>query len=51
VKKTEPKTEEEQKAIVESEEEKQQRHLLESKILSGGIENRFMKIFSKESRN
>lgn len=50
VKKAEPKTEEEKKAA-ETEEEKQQRHLLESKILSGGIENRFMKIFTKESRN
>lgn len=34
----------------ESEEERVNRHLLESKLLSGGIENRFLKIFSKENR-
>ena len=34
----------------ETEEEKINRNLLESKLLSGGIENRFLKIFSKENR-
>lgn len=33
----------------ETEEEKINRNLLESKLLSGGIENRFLKIFSKEN--
>jgi len=33
----------------ESEEERVNRHLLESKLLSGGIENWFLKIFSKEN--
>jgi hypothetical protein len=54
VKKSEVKTDEENKdkeATPENEEEKTFKTLLESKVLSGGIENRFMRIFSKESRN
>ena len=32
-------------------EEQLNKKILESKLLSGGLENRFLKIFSKQSRN
>ena len=48
--KEENKEEAKKDEVVETEDEKSQWYLLESKLFSGGIENRFMKIFSKESR-
>ena len=50
IKKKKETTAENQEEKKESEEEWINKNLLESKLLSGGIENRFLKIFSKENR-